>query len=73
VSRHAPAACAWRADDACELADGELDWMAPRCDGGSALRGCVFEAAAGLDEGLLPLTLSDLLYMENPYSYQKCR
>jgi hypothetical protein len=29
--------------------------------------------AAGLDEGLLPLTLSNLLYMENPYSYKKCQ
>ena len=70
MSRHAPAACAWRADDACALADAAA---APRCDAGSALRGCVFEAAAGLDEGLLPLTLSNLLYMENPYRYQKYR
>jgi hypothetical protein len=29
--------------------------------------------AAGLDEGLLSLTLSNLLYMENPYSHKKCR
>jgi hypothetical protein len=26
---------------------------------------------AGLDEGLLSLSLSNLLYMENPYSYKK--
>jgi hypothetical protein len=30
-------------------------------------------AEAGLDEGLLPLSLSDLLYMENPYGYKKCQ
>ena len=29
------------------------------------------EAAAGLDEGLLSFSRSDLLYMENPYSYKK--
>ena len=29
--------------------------------------------AAGLDEGLLSLTLSNLLYMENPYGYKKCQ
>ena len=29
--------------------------------------------AAGLDEGLLSLPLSDLLYTENPYSYKKCQ
>jgi hypothetical protein len=28
---------------------------------------------AGLDEGLLSLSLSNLLYMENPYSYKKCQ
>ena len=28
-------------------------------------------AAAGLDEGLLSLSLSNLLYMENPYNYKK--
>ena len=28
---------------------------------------------ASLDEGLLSLSLSNLLYMENPYSYQKCQ
>jgi hypothetical protein len=28
---------------------------------------------AGLDEGLLPLSPSNLLYMENPYSYKKCQ
>ena len=28
---------------------------------------------AGLDEGLLSLTPSDLLCMENPYSYKKYR
>jgi hypothetical protein len=27
---------------------------------------------AGLDEGLLSLSLSNLVYMENPYSYKKC-
>jgi hypothetical protein len=27
--------------------------------------------AACLDEGLLSLNLSNLLYMENPYSYKK--
>ena len=26
---------------------------------------------AGLDEGRLSLSLSNLLYMENPYSYKK--
>jgi hypothetical protein len=26
---------------------------------------------AGLDEGLLQFSLSNLLYMENPYSYKK--
>jgi hypothetical protein len=26
---------------------------------------------AGLDEGLLSLSLSNLLYMDNPYSYKK--
>jgi regulator of sirC expression with transglutaminase-like and TPR domain len=26
---------------------------------------------AGLDEGILPLSPSNLLYMENPYSYKK--
>ena len=30
-------------------------------------------APASLDEGLLPLTLSNPLYMENPCSYKKCR
>ena len=29
--------------------------------------------AAGLDEGLLSLSLSNLLYMDNPYSYKKCQ
>jgi hypothetical protein len=29
------------------------------------------DAAAGLDKGLLSLSLSNLLYMENPYSYKK--
>jgi hypothetical protein len=29
--------------------------------------------AAGLDEGLLPFSLPNLLYMENPYSYKKCQ
>ena len=28
---------------------------------------------AGLDEGLLSVSLSNLLYMENPYSYKKCQ
>jgi hypothetical protein len=28
---------------------------------------------AGLDEGLLSLSLHNLLYMENPYSYKKCQ
>jgi hypothetical protein len=28
---------------------------------------------AGLDEGLLSLSLSNLLYMENPYSNKKCQ
>jgi hypothetical protein len=28
-------------------------------------------AAAGLDEGLLSLSLHILVYMENPYSYKK--
>ena len=28
-------------------------------------------ARRGLDEGLLSLNLSNLLYMENPYSYKK--
>ena len=28
-------------------------------------------ARAGLDEGLLPLSPSNLLYIENPYSYKK--
>jgi hypothetical protein len=28
---------------------------------------------AGLDEGLLALPLSNLVYMENPYSYKKCQ
>jgi hypothetical protein len=28
---------------------------------------------AGLDEGLLSLSLSNLLYMESPYSYKKCQ
>ena len=32
-----------------------------------------FSDEAGLDEGLLPLTLSNLLCMENPYSYKKCQ
>jgi hypothetical protein len=32
--------------------------------------GTVPIALAGLDEGLLSLSLSDLLYMENPYSYK---
>ena len=27
--------------------------------------------SAGLDEGLLQFSLSNLLYMENPYSYKK--
>ena len=31
-----------------------------------------FEAASS-DEGLLPFPLSNLLYMENPYSYKKCQ
>ena len=31
------------------------------------------DSPAGLDEGLLPLTLSSLLCMENPYSYKKCQ
>ena len=29
--------------------------------------------AAGLDEGLLSLRLSNLLYVENFYSYKKCQ
>ena len=29
--------------------------------------------AAGFDEGLLPLTLSNLLYMKNPHSYRRCQ
>ena len=29
------------------------------------------DAAAGLVEGLLSLSLCNLLYMENPYSYKK--
>jgi CRP-like cAMP-binding protein len=29
--------------------------------------------AAGLDEGLLSLSLSNLLSMDNPYSYKKCQ
>jgi hypothetical protein len=29
--------------------------------------------AAGLDEGLLSFALSNLLYIENPYSHKKCR
>ena len=29
--------------------------------------------AAGLDEGLLSLSLSNLLYMENPHSHKKCQ
>jgi hypothetical protein len=29
--------------------------------------------AAGLDEGLMSLTLSNLLYMENPYGCKKCQ
>jgi hypothetical protein len=28
---------------------------------------------AGSDEGLLPLSFSNLLYMENPYSYKECQ
>ena len=28
---------------------------------------------AGLDEGLLQFSLSNLLYMKNPYSYKKCQ
>jgi hypothetical protein len=28
---------------------------------------------AGLDEGLLPLSPSNLLYMANPHSYKKCQ
>jgi hypothetical protein len=30
-------------------------------------------ATAGLDEGLLSLFLSNLLHMENPYSYNTCQ
>ena len=29
--------------------------------------------AAGLDEGLLSLSLPNLLYVENPCSYKKCQ
>jgi hypothetical protein len=28
---------------------------------------------AGLDEGFLSFSLSNLVYMENPYSYKKCQ
>ena len=28
---------------------------------------------AGLDEGLLSLSFSNVLYTENPYSYKKCQ
>ena len=28
---------------------------------------------ASLDEGFLSLSLSNLLYMDNPYSYKKCQ
>jgi hypothetical protein len=31
------------------------------------------DSPAGLDEGLLPFSLSNLLYTENPYSYKKCQ
>jgi hypothetical protein len=31
------------------------------------------DASAGLDEGLLSLFLSNLLYLESPYSYNKCQ
>jgi hypothetical protein len=40
-------------------------WRGPTC---AALR-----LGAGLDEGLLQFSLSNLLYMENLYSYKKCR
>ena len=29
------------------------------------------DAAAGLDEGFLQFSLSNILYMENPYNYRK--
>ena len=32
-----------------------------------------FCAWAGLDEGLLSLSLYILVYMENPYRYKKCQ
>ena len=37
------------------------------------LEGAIRADVAGLDEGLLSLSLSNLLYMENPYSYNKCQ
>ena len=36
-------------------------------------RNVAWALRAGLDEGLLPLSLSNLLYTENTCSYKKCR
>ena len=40
---------------------------------GSVVVEFVVAVPAGLDEGLLSLSLSNLLYMENPYGYKKCQ
>jgi arylsulfatase A-like enzyme len=45
------------------------DWL-PTAVSAMALRPL---GPAGLDEGLLQFSLSNLLYMENPYSYKKCQ
>ena len=43
----------------------------------SALQGRVLgdgdAAQAGLDEGIPALSLSNLVYMDNPYMYQECQ
>jgi hypothetical protein len=46
----------------------QLNVVAGRTDCGDAAG-----VAAGLDEGLLSFSLSNLLYMDNPYSYKKCQ
>ena len=48
-----------------------------RRQGGPPARADVSSSSAFLqeraDEGLPPLSLPDLLYIENPYSYKKCQ
>ena len=75
VSRSAPAKPAPLAAHAGDggYGRGEDDDGADDCVVTGVRTAAARTAAAGLDEGLRSLSLPNLLYMKNPYSYKKCQ